>query len=48
MVACGGKRITGNFIEYYNTTRLHSAIGFIAPKDRLEGRQDAIHKARDK
>jgi transposase InsO family protein len=42
------KRITGDFIEYYNTTRLHSAIGFIAPKDRLEGRQCAIHKARDK
>ena len=42
------KRITGDFIEYYNTTRLHSAIGYIAPKDRLEGRQDQIHAARDK
>jgi transposase InsO family protein len=42
------KRITGDFIEYYNTTRLHSAIGFIAPKDRLEGRRRAIHKAREK
>jgi putative transposase len=42
------KRITGGFIEYYNTTRLHSAIGFIAPKDRLEGRHQAIHAARDK
>jgi transposase InsO family protein len=29
------KRVTGDFIEYYNTTRLHTAIGFIAPKDRL-------------
>ncbi len=42
------KRITGDFIEYYNTTRLHSAIGFIAPKDRLAGRHHEIHKARDK
>jgi putative transposase len=42
------KRITGDFIEYYNTARLHSAIGFITPKDRLEGRQHAIHAARDK
>ena len=42
------KRITGGFIEYYNTTRLHSAIGFIAPKDRLEGRHQAIHAVRDK
>jgi len=42
------KRITGEFIEYYNTIRLHSAIGFIAPKDRLEGRHQQIHAARDK
>ena len=42
------KRIVGDFIEYYNTTRLHSAIGFIAPKDRLEGRQTIIHQQRDK
>jgi transposase InsO family protein len=42
------KRITGDFIDYYNTQRLHSGIGYIAPKDRLEGRQYQIHKARDK
>lgn len=42
------KRITGGFIDYYNTIRLHSALGFIAPKDRLEGRHHEIHVARDK
>lgn len=42
------KRVTGDFIDYYNTLRLHSAIGFIAPKDRLEGRHHQIHAARDK
>ena len=42
------KRTTGDFIDYYNTTRLHSAIGFIAPKDRLEGRHQQIHTDRDK
>lgn len=42
------KRITGDFIDYYNTTRLHSAIGFIAPLDRLAGRHHAIHADRDK
>lgn len=42
------KRITGDFIDYYNTTRLHSAIGFIAPLDRLHGRQHCILAARDK
>ncbi|MGI8604433.1 MAG: transposase [Verrucomicrobiales bacterium] len=42
------KRIVGEFINYYNDTRLHSAIGYIAPHDRLAGRQDEIHAARDK
>jgi transposase InsO family protein len=42
------KRITGDFIDYYNTTRLHSAIGFIAPKDRPEARHQQIHTDRDK
>lgn len=42
------KRITGDFIDYYNAQRLHSAIGYITPADRLVGRQDEIHSARDK
>ena len=42
------KRITGDFIDYYNTTRLHSAIGFIAPFDRLAGRHHSIYADRDK
>jgi putative transposase len=42
------KRITGDFIDYYNNTRLHSAIGYIAPKARLEGRHQQIHASRDK
>lgn len=42
------KRITGDFIDYYNAQRLHSAIGYITPADRLAGRQDEIHATRDK
>jgi transposase InsO family protein len=42
------KRITGDFIEYYNSKRLHSAIGYIAPFDRLHNRHQQIHDARDK
>ena len=42
------KRIVGDFIDYYNNPRLHSAIGYIAPHDRLAGRQNEIHAARDK
>ena len=35
------------FVEHYNNVRLHSAIGYIAPKDQLEGRAEAIWEARD-
>lgn len=41
------KRITGDFIEYYNDQRLHSAIGYICPRDRLAGKHTLIHQARD-
>jgi len=41
------KRITGDFIYYSNTQRLHSAIGYITPADRLDGRQNEIHAARE-
>jgi len=32
----------------YNTVRLHSAIGYVTPQDRLAGRQAEIHAARDR
>lgn len=35
------------YVEYYNTERLHSAIGYVTPKQMLEGRQKAIFKQRD-
>jgi len=36
-----------DYIGYYNEERLHSAIGYIAPKDKLEGRDKQIFKERD-
>jgi transposase InsO family protein len=42
------RRIVAEFVAYYNNERLHSAIGYIAPKDQLEGRADAIHAARER
>ena len=36
------RRIVGHFVTQYNTVRLHSGIGYIAPKDRLEGRDGEI------
>jgi transposase InsO family protein len=41
-------RIVGAYVEHYNNERLHSAIGYVTPKDMLEGRQAAIHAARDR
>jgi transposase InsO family protein len=42
------RRIVGKFVEYYNTVRLHSAIGYVTPKDKLEGRDQEIFAARDR
>jgi putative transposase len=42
------RRIVGKFVEYYNTVRLHSALGYITPKDKLEGREKEIFAARDR
>jgi transposase InsO family protein len=40
-------RIVAEFVEHYNNRRLHSAIGYITPKDKLEGKAEAIFAARD-
>jgi putative transposase len=42
------RRIVGDYVNYYNTVRLHSAIGYITPKDKLEGRDPAIFAARER
>lgn len=41
------RRVVRDFVKHYNETRLHSAIGYIAPIDRLQGRQDEIWATRD-
>jgi len=42
------RRIVADYVSYYNTVRLHSAIGYVTPKDKLEGREVAIFAARDR
>jgi putative transposase len=42
------QRIVGGYVEYYNTVRLHSAIGYVTPKDKLEGKDKAIFDERDR
>ena len=41
------KRITKTFVDHYNQVRLHSAIGYIAPADRLANRHCSIFQQRD-
>jgi hypothetical protein len=41
------RRLVAEYIEHYNTVRLHSSIGYIAPVDKLYGRDTEIFKERD-
>ena len=42
------RRLVAEFVAYYNEVRLHSAIGYVAPADKLAGREKAIHAERDR
>jgi putative transposase len=42
------RRIVGDYTAHYNTVRLHSAIGYVTPQDKLDGRDTALFAARDR
>jgi putative transposase len=42
------QRIVDLWVTHYNTVRLHSAIGYITPLDKLEGREAQIFTERDR
>ena len=42
------RRIVADFVEHYNAVRLHSALGYVTPKDKLEGREKVIFAERDR
>ena len=42
------RRMVEGFIKHYNNVRLHSAIGYVAPVDKLNGRDQEIFKERDR
>ena len=42
------RRLIVGYVEHYNTHRLHSAIGYVTPKDKLEGREKEIFASRDR
>jgi putative transposase len=48
LTAEDARRLIASYVDHYNTVRLHSAIGFVAPGDMLAGRQAEIHAARDR
>ena len=35
-------------MHHYHTVRLHSAIGYVTPQDKLEGRETVIFAERDR
>lgn len=43
-----GQEVAGRYVAYYNTVRLHSAIGYVTPATRLAGRQQAVFDSRDR
>ena len=42
------RRLVSGYVKYYNTVRLHSAIGYITPQAKLEGREKQIFAERDR
>jgi transposase InsO family protein len=41
------RRLVAGYVQHYNEVRLHSAIGFVAPKDKLQRREAEIFAQRD-
>jgi len=41
-------RLVTDYVRRYNEVRLHSAIGYVTPADKLAGREQAIFAARDR
>jgi putative transposase len=41
------RAVVAEFVAHYNDVRLHSAIGYVTPKDKLEGRAEQIWQDRD-
>lgn len=40
------RELVGTYVAHYNTVRLNSAIGYLTPQAKLEGREQAIFAQR--
>ena len=41
------QRMVTNFVDHYNNVRLHSAINYVTPADKLQGQAETILAQRD-
>jgi hypothetical protein len=42
------RQIVTEYVAHYNGVRLHSAIGYVTPQDKLDGKEKEIHDNRDR
>jgi transposase InsO family protein len=42
------QRVVARYVEHYNTVRLHSALGYVTPQAKLQGRDKEILAERDR
>jgi putative transposase len=42
------RRLVARYVEHYNHARLHSAIGYVTPADKLNGLAQVIFDERDR
>ena len=42
------RRLVAEFVAHYNEVRLHSAIGYVTPADKMAGRDREIFADRDR
>jgi transposase InsO family protein len=48
LTVADARRIIGKYVEYYNGVRLHGAIGYLTPLQKLAGREVEIFAERDR
>lgn len=42
------QKVIAEYVKYYNEERLHSALGYVTPRDYLDGKKSEIHENRDR